>query len=42
MKNNKNKWRLKDIIITKELKLFHNKFIVFPIDKGSGNTIFVC
>ena len=37
MENHKSKWWLKDIIITKVLKLFHNKFIVFLIDKGSGN-----
>ena len=40
--NHKSKWWLKDIIITKVLKLFHNKFIVFLIDKGSGNAAFVC
>ena len=40
--NHKSKWWLKDIIITKVLKLFHNKFIVFLIDKRSGNAAFVC
>ena len=34
--------RLKDEIISKELRFLHNKFVVVSIDKASGNVAFVC
>ena len=41
-KRSKNTLKLKDEIITDELKLLHDKFVVVPIDKASGNDAFVC
>ena len=41
-KNSKNKLGLADKIINEELKLLHNKFIVLPMDKASGNVTFIC
>ena len=38
----KNTLKLKDEIITDELKLLHEKLVVVPIDKASSNDVFVC
>ena len=40
--NSKNTLGLRDEIITEELKMLQNKFVVAPIDKASGNVTFVC
>lgn len=41
-KRSKNTLKLKDEIITDELKLLHEKLVVVPIDKASSNDAFVC
>ena len=33
---------LRNKIITEELRIIHNKFVVVSIDKASGNFAFVC
>ena len=38
----KNTLKLEDEIIHEELKMLSNKFVVDPVDKGSGNVAFVC
>ena len=37
----KNLLKLKDALFSEEIKTLHNKFIVVPIDKASGNVAFV-
>ena len=41
-KKSRNTLRLKDKIVTEELKILLHRFVVVPINKASGNVSFVC